>query len=155
MGLEGKQNLLLAQVWEGGLVWGHGQQGDGWGAWCWKLASFVHSGWKQKQKCIETFIPDEIENQFVHKWHWTVLYQPMATAGILQPGVIHWRRDRCGDGASGNIPNNVQSLLKCMIHPEHIISPLSLVRRLLHQTVLVSGWVEICQQLRVNELLRL
>ena len=42
-----------------------------------------------------------------------------------------------------------------MIHPQHLISPLSLLRWLLHQTALVSCWVQIGQQLRVDEVLRL
>ena len=73
----------------------------------------------------------------------------------LQPGVVHrwWH----GGGHSGraDVTNDAEGLPQGVVHPQHLVSVLRLLLRLLHQRVLVTARVQVRQQLGVNELLRL
>lgn len=71
------------------------------------------------------------------------------------PAVVYrWRQgDRNSGGA--DVSDEDQGLFQSVIHPQHLVSPLGLLCRLLHQTALVCGWVQVGQQLRVDEVLRL
>lgn len=42
-----------------------------------------------------------------------------------------------------------------MVHPQHLVTVLGLLLRLLHQRVLVAARVQLSQELRIYELLRL
>ncbi len=73
----------------------------------------------------------------------------------VDPGVVHRWRDRCRYGAGADVSDDVQRLFERVIHAEHLVAPLRLFSRLLHQTALITRRVQIRQQLRVDELLRL
>lgn len=77
------------------------------------------------------------------------------TPAFWNPGIIYrgwyWQRN----GVGTDVTNNVQRLLECMIHAQHFIPSLGLVGRLLHEAVLITRWVEIGGQLRVDEILYL
>ncbi len=73
----------------------------------------------------------------------------------VDPGVVHRRRDRCRYGAGADVSDDVQRLFERVIHAEHLVAALRLFSRLLHQTALIARRVQIRQQLRVDELLRL
>lgn len=64
------------------------------------------------------------------------LLGPVA-GGALEPGVIDGRGNRRGHGAGANVPDDVEGLLERMVHAQHVVPPLGLVGRLLHEAALV------------------
>lgn len=72
-----------------------------------------------------------------------------------QPAVIYRRGHRGRNGGGADVSDDDQRLLQGVIHPQHLIPPLGLLRWLLHQAALVSGRVQVRQQLRVDEVLSL
>lgn len=73
----------------------------------------------------------------------------------LQPGVVHWRRHGGGYGGCADVADDAESLPQGVVHPQHLVTVLGLLLRLLHQRVLVTARVQMSQELRVYELLRL
>lgn len=73
----------------------------------------------------------------------------------LQPGVVHWGRHGGGHGGCADVADDAESLPQGVIHPQHLVTVLGLLLRLLHQRVLVAARVQLSQELRVYELLRL
>lgn len=71
------------------------------------------------------------------------------------PAVIYWWRHWGGNSVGADVPYEDQGLFQSMIHPQHLIPPLSLLCRLLHQTALVPSHIQVSHQLRVDEILRL
>lgn len=61
-----------------------------------------------------------------------------ATPLHLQPGVVHRRRHRGAYGGCTDVTDDVKGLAQGVVHPEHLITVLGLLRRLLHQCVLVT-----------------
>lgn len=86
---------------------------------------------------------------------WEIIPSPRAGALHLQPGVVHRRRLRSGDGGGADVTDDVQRFFQSEVHPQHLISTLSLFCRLLHECVLISARVQLSQQLGVDELFRL
>lgn len=76
-------------------------------------------------------------------------------AGVLEPRVIDRWGHGCGHGAGADVPNNVEGLLQCVVHAQHLVAPLSLLGRFFHQCVLVPARVQVGQQLREDKLLGL
>lgn len=58
-------------------------------------------------------------------------------AGALEPGVINGWGHRRGHSAGADVPDDIECLLECMVHAQHVIPPLGLVSRLLHKAALV------------------
>lgn len=73
----------------------------------------------------------------------------------VDPGVIHRWGQRDGDGGGADVADDAEGLLKGMVHPQDLLSVLRLISTLLHQHALIRARVQECQQLRVDELLRL
>lgn len=73
----------------------------------------------------------------------------------LQPGVVHGRGHGRADSGRVDIADDAERLLQCVVHAQHLVAPLRLLRRLLHQRVLVPARVQVGQQLREDEFLRL
>lgn len=74
---------------------------------------------------------------------------------VLGHLVLDWWRHWGRNSGGGDVSDEDQRLFQSVIHPQHLIPPLSLLWRLLHQTALVHGRVQVGQQLRVDEVLRL
>lgn len=73
----------------------------------------------------------------------------------LQPGVIHgWWVGRAHGGCA-DVADDPEGLSQGVVHPQHLVTVLRLLLRLLHQGVLVSAGVQLCQQLGINEFLSL
>ncbi len=77
-----------------------------------------------------------------------------AAAGA-QPGVIHRWRQRCGEGGGGDVSDDGQRFFQSVVCAQNLLAPLHLLLRLVHQCVLVSGRVQLRQELCVNEVLHL
>lgn len=73
----------------------------------------------------------------------------------LQPGVVHGRGHGRADSGRVDVADDAERLLQRVVHAQHLVSPLRLLRRLLHQRVLVPARVQVGQQLREDEFLRL
>ena len=81
-------------------------------------------------------------------------FRQLSLPGFLgQPVVVHRRRQGSRDGAGADVSYDDQGLLERLVHLQHLVPPLGLLRRLLHQAVLVL--VQVCQQLGVDEVLSL
>lgn len=78
-----------------------------------------------------------------------------ATPLHLQPGVVHRRWHGSGHSGRADVTNDAEGLPQGVVHPQHLVAVLRLLLRLLHQRVLVTARVQLCQQLSVDELLRL
>lgn len=78
-----------------------------------------------------------------------------ATTTSCHPGGVNRRRHGDGDGGGGDITDDGQRLLQGLVGPQHLIPPLGLLLRLVHQGVLVTCRVQLGQQLCVDELFHL
>lgn len=78
-----------------------------------------------------------------------------ATALHLQPGVIHGRRHGGAHGGCADVTDDAEGLPQGVVHPQHLVTVLGLLLRLLHQRVLVATRVQLCQQLCIDELFSL
>lgn len=52
--------------------------------------------------------------------------RPVA-GSALEPGVINRWGHGCGHCAGANVSDDVESLLECMVHAQHVVPPLGLV----------------------------
>lgn len=73
----------------------------------------------------------------------------------LQPGVVHGRGHGRADSGRVDVADDAKRLLQCVVHAQHLVSPLRLLGGLLHQCVLVPARVEVGQKLREDEFLGL
>lgn len=73
----------------------------------------------------------------------------------LQPGVVHRRGHWRADSGRVDVADDAERLLQCVVHAQHLVAPLRLLGRLLHQCVLVPARVQVGQQLREDEFLGL
>lgn len=78
-----------------------------------------------------------------------------ATTLHLQPGVVHRRRHGRGDGGRADVADDAERLPQGVVHPQHLVTVLGLLLRLLHQGVLVAARVQLSQQVGVDVVLRL
>ena len=70
---------------------------------------------------------------------------------MLEPGVIDWRWGWGGHRGRVDVTNDCESFFQGLVHSEHLISALSLLRGLFHQSVLVLRRVELCLEFSVDE----
>ena len=61
-----------------------------------------------------------------------------ATTLSSHPGRVNRRRYGDSDGGGGDITNDAQRLLQCLVGPQHLVPPLGLFLGLVHQGVLVT-----------------
>ena len=73
----------------------------------------------------------------------------------LQPGVVHRRGHGRADGGRVDVADDAERLFQCVVHAQHLVTPLCLLGRLLHQCVLVPARIQVGQQLREDEFLGL
>lgn len=73
----------------------------------------------------------------------------------LQPGVVHGRGHGRADSGRVDVADDAERLFQCVVHAQHLVAPLRLLGRLLHQCVLVPARVQVGQQLREDEFLGL
>lgn len=74
-------------------------------------------------------------------WSWAGSWRPSTRTATLhlQPRIIH--RWRCGGGYSrcADVADYFEGLPQGVVHPQHLVTMLGLLLRLLHQTVLVTA----------------